>query len=372
MKKIENNHISAELKNNSVFLYGAGHTAKICLGALKNAGIEIEALVDDDRMKWGTRVGSYLVLPYEAFVEICSTRESVNVILTSIYGKLIYDKLSVISNVIIWEMYEWYTELLDQQEVVVEKYYEGEKLELYKKNTDVLKQYLADSESIRVFDGIYQYFKARDINYLADICTIEESYFIKEVKAYFNDKSFSLLDAGAYEGELLRAIEKTDLKIKNWYCFELEKNNYECLKKNVEKSRLPEAMTCICENYGLWNEKKEMIIAGKGAGAKAVRATDNTENSETCKLITIDDYFKNIHVDMIKMDIEGAEMEALYGAIHTIQRDWPVLAISIYHYIEDYYRIMQFLLKLTNKYEYYIRQHALIYGETILYAIPKC
>lgn len=64
-------------------------------------------------------------------------------------------------------------------------------------------------------------------------------------------------------------------------------------------------------------------------------------------------------------------MEALTGAVKTIKRDTPLLAISIYHYIEDYYRIMQFIMKIAGgKYKYYIRQHAMIYGETILYAVP--
>ncbi len=96
------------------------------------------------------------------------------------------------------------------------------------------------------------------------------------------------------------------------------------------------------------------------------------EGGEICQVETIDHYFQDIHVDMIKMDIEGAEMKALFGGINIIRRDKPLLAISIYHYVEDYYRIMQFLLKNAGgRYKYYIRQHALIYGETVLYAIPE-
>lgn len=35
-------------------------------------------------------------------------------------------------------------------------------------------------------------------------------------------------------------------------------------------------------------------------------------------------------------------MEDLTGAVNTIKRDMPLLALSIYHCIEDYYHIMQF------------------------------
>ena len=140
---------------------------------------------------------------------------------------------------------------MNQQEIVIEKYCEGEKLALYKQNTDALKTYLADTESGKVLDGIYRYFETRDIHHLVDICTTEESYFIHEVKEYFGNREISLIDAGAYEGELLRAIHASGIKVKNWYCFELEKSNFKRLKDNVEKMELPDGFNCICENLGL-------------------------------------------------------------------------------------------------------------------------
>ena len=359
-----------EVGNRPVYLYGAGYTAKVCLGALESEGVTIEALIDDDIMKQGTTVLSYPVLSYEEFANKCEAEEGVNVILTSIYGKQIYNRLTDFPNVTVWEMYEWYTELLNQQEIVTEKYCEGEKLALYKQNTDALKAYLADAESGKVLDGIYRYFETRDIRHLVDICTTEESYFIHEVKEYFGNREISLIDAGAYEGELLRAIHASGIKVKNWYCFELEKSNFKRLKDNVEKMELPDGFNCICENLGLWEERKAFPVVAQGTGSKVQEG--NMEGGEICQVETIDHYFQDIHVDMIKMDIEGAEMKALFGGINIIRRDKPLLAISIYHYVEDYYRIMQFLLKNAGgRYKYYIRQHALIYGETVLYAIPE-
>lgn len=352
-------------------MYGAGYTAKICVKALCEAGVKIEALIDDDIMKQNTNILSYSVMSYEKFVERSAHMGCVNVILTSIYGKAIYNKLALLENVVVWEMYEWYTDILDQQELVIEKHCKGEKLDYYRKNTNELKKYLADMESKNVYDAIYQYFVTEDIQRIVDVCTIEESYFIKQVLDYFQDRTFTLVDAGAYTGELLRAINVSGLNVGKWYCFEVEKNNYECLKRNLEKSRLPAGMEFVCENFGLWSEQKELQVINQGTASKVVERVDDNY-SEFCRMVTIDEYFKNIKVDMIKMDIEGAEMDALLGGIQTIKRDIPLLAISIYHYVDDYYRIMQFLLNNTGrKYRYYIRQHAMIYGETILYAIPN-
>lgn len=113
MKKIDKNNIPKEIINDSIYLYGAGYTAKICIKALESESVKIESLIDDDLMKHGTKELSYDVLSYNEFAEICKSKKSINVVLTSIYGKTIYDKLMVFSNVTIWEMYDWYMDVLD-------------------------------------------------------------------------------------------------------------------------------------------------------------------------------------------------------------------------------------------------------------------
>lgn len=71
------------------------------------------------------------------------------------------------------------------------------------------------------------------------------------------------------------------------------------------------------------------------------------------------------------MDIEGAELEALRGAEKTIQRDYPVLAISIYHKTEDVLEIPLYILELSNRYQFYVRHYSTTASETILYAIYR-
>lgn len=371
MKKIEKSNVLELINNKPLYLYGAGSTAKVCIEALRAEGVEIAALIDDDAMKHGMKVLSYTVLSYGEFSQICADKDSVNVVLTSIYGKQIYNKLMLMPSVTVWEMYEWYADIVNQQDAVTERSCEGESLEAYRNNTDGLKQYLEDDESRNVYDAVYYFFKTKNTNKLVDVCTAEESYFIKEVVEYFKNKCITVVDAGAYTGDLLRTIVSSGVNVGKWYCFEVEKNNYEQLRNNVGKSSLPEGMKCICENCGLWSEREDLPIINLGT-ASNVAESAGADDCEICRMETIDEYFKDIRVDMIKMDIEGAEMEALKGAVKTIRRDNPLLAISIYHYVEDYYRIMQFLMKSTEGgYKYYIRQHALIYGEAILYAIPK-
>lgn len=47
------------------------------------------------------------------------------------------------------------------------------------------------------------------------------------------------------------------------------------------------------------------------------------KSGEVAEVTTIDEYFKEIHVDLIKMDIEGAEMKALLGGMNVIKEIDP-------------------------------------------------
>ncbi len=90
--------------------------------------------------------------------------------------------------------------------------------------------------------------------------------------------------------------------------------------------------------------------------------------------ITIDDLVnsKNISkVDFIKMDIEGAETSALNGAIETIRKFKPKLAIAIYHSIEDIYNIPKWILGLNMGYEIFIDHFTIHTEETVCFARIK-
>lgn len=83
----------------------------------------------------------------------------------------------------------------------------------------------------------------------------------------------------------------------------------------------------------------------------------------------IDDILKGKRVSYLKMDIEGAELEALQGAAQSIRRWKPMLAICIYHKPEDVFEIPQYILSLVKDYRFYVRHYSTCLCETVLYAI---
>ena len=70
-------------------------------------------------------------------------------------------------------------------------------------------------------------------------------------------------------------------------------------------------------------------------------------------------------VDLIKMDIEGAERHALVGAAETIRKFRPRMAISAYHIPDDVYTLTKAVLDIVP--DYFI----LVTREKHLYAFPE-
>jgi hypothetical protein len=74
-------------------------------------------------------------------------------------------------------------------------------------------------------------------------------------------------------------------------------------------------------------------------------------------------------ITFIKMDIEGAEYNAILGAHNTITKYRPKLAISIYHKPEDIWEIPSLILKMNPEYKLYLGHYSIAAAETVLYAI---
>lgn len=62
----------------------------------------------------------------------------------------------------------------------------------------------------------------------------------------------------------------------------------------------------------------------------------------------------------IKIDLEGWELKALYGAVRHIAEDHPKLAISVYHHAGDFWRIR-------DDYQVFLRHYTEGWSESVMY-----
>ena len=113
---------------------------------------------------------------------------------------------------------------------------------------------------------------------------------------------------------------------------------------------------------------RELRFSDAGAGSRA--APDGTVSATTT---TIDEFVGAealSRVDLIKMDIEGAEPAALNGAAKTIRDFRPTLAISAYHHPSHLFELLLQIRDIEPRYKFYLDHYTVHTEETILFAVP--
>ena len=119
----------------------------------------------------------------------------------------------------------------------------------------------------------------------------------------------------------------------------------------------------------LWNRSDEALRFETGGGP-GTSVVDN-QGSEQVRTLTIDDYAKQQRldrIDFIKLDIEGAELEALKGAEETLRIHRPRLAVCVYHRKPDLVAIPAWLDDLGVGYRLHLKHATIHTEETVLFA----
>ena len=120
-------------------------------------------------------------------------------------------------------------------------------------------------------------------------------------------------------------------------------------------------------NAGLHRQKA--VLRFRDDASRGAIFTDDGDIS--MQVVSLDDVLAGSRASYIKMNIEGAEIDALNGARRTIERWLPKLAISVYHRPSDLWRIPQLVHETSPRYALYLRQHDGGVIETVLYAIAR-
>lgn len=168
------------------------------------------------------------------------------------------------------------------------------------------------------------------------------------------------VDAGAFDGSTTLAFKQWSRKENSKsYIIEPISNQCEKIKERIEREHWS---NCEVVPAAVWNKNEELHFCAAEAGSMVSDCGISVEGK------SIDDIVGNNKVTYIKMDVEGAELNALHGAQHTIKTQKPRLAICIYHKPEDVWTIPLYLLELVPEYRFKIRHYTSREWETVLYA----
>lgn len=131
-------------------------------------------------------------------------------------------------------------------------------------------------------------------------------------------------------------------------------------------------------------EYPDIEIRNKGVGDKnsvgyLVKLSDSSCNKITeyntgqkVEVVCLDEDIEE-KITLIKMDIEGAEQDALRGSIRHIQEESPKLLVSVYHNNEDIWKIPRMITDMDSDYQLYLRSNGKQWGpaEIVLLAIHE-
>lgn len=173
------------------------------------------------------------------------------------------------------------------------------------------------------------------------------------------------VDAGCFDGLTTKQFFTWCKGEAYSYCFEPDSKNINLIKKNLHNRNNYEIVP-----KALWSGNRTLVMEAKGNFATSVGEDTNNINLQMIEAVSLDDFLDGGEATFIKMDIEGAEVEALLGAKKTIAEQKPRLAISIYHKTDDIWRIPDTILRCCPDYRFYLRHYSFSDYDTVLYAIP--
>lgn len=219
---------------------------------------------------------------------------------------------------------------------------------------------LSDQKSRTLFNSIISFRKNLELNSIPGI-EQHPQYIPDDINMNLSNVSFA--DCGAYTGDTIEAISGV-YNLENIYCFEPDSDNFQILRQNISRLSIDKKFKSYLWPCGVWNTNTQLSFQSSDAAGKI------SESGEfVIQTVALDDILMNADINYIKMDVEGAELNALHGAEKIIKVKKPALAICVYHKPEDIWEIPLYIKSIIPEYKLYLRQYGENLFETVLYAV---
>jgi len=198
-----------------------------------------------------------------------------------------------------------------------------------------------------------------DIRHIAHIAKPEKAIYFEPDVMPLTDHEI-LVDGGAYDGDTIRDfISKTGGRYDHAHAFEIDPVN-----ADLFTGKMQHAQRVSLHRVGLWNASAEMGIEQRIDNGSRV-----SQNATVTVPLDAMDNMDLGKVSLIKLDIEGAENQALQGAQNLIAKHKPKLAICAYHKADDFLTILDTLSDLRDDYRLTLRHYSPIIFDSVIYAI---
>lgn len=208
-----------------------------------------------------------------------------------------------------------------------------------------LYERLSDYRSKYTLVGIIEYWF--DFN-IAKLHNLTETIFLDyyDLDIVKCDENEVLVDLGAYTGDSVKDFINTYGSYKRIYAYEITPSTFNTLTNNTANFS-----NIVLRQKGVGAENGYMYLNDKpdGAGNKLLEQGDTK-----VEVVSIDNDIDE-NITLVKMDIEGAEKDAIIGMQNHILREKPKMMISSYHIPDDIFNVPILIDSIRNDYKFYMR-----------------
>ena len=218
--------------------------------------------------------------------------------------------------------------------------------------------FLADDMSKRVFVQILSALKNKTFK-IDDTLPLNEQYFPTDI--FTLNKNEAVIDiGGGPDGCVLKEfLTRCEEDYSHYYLIDAC-SNINMIETNYNDRRITFIHAAVSDINTFVKVKNYMDK----------NAVISDDGEETIKTIIIDNIAWPEKITFMKIDVEGYERKVLLGAMKTFSHFRPIVALAIYHNINDFWELPLFLKSQLTNYSYYLRSYLGI-PETILYAMPN-
>jgi len=194
---------------------------------------------------------------------------------------------------------------------------------------------------------------------------VSQHYFPTDVYRLTQNEVF--IDCGAFDGDTIKAfVNRMGDRFARIIAYEPDPANWRKLQRTINSMPVAAGRKIACVHQAVGAASgtvqfnpmgTELSAAGSGHLEVPCVALDESLGAETPTII--------------KFDIEGAELGALAGARHVIQRSLPVLAVSAYHRQADLWDVPLAIAAISGDYRFFLRPHEFEGWDLVCYAAPS-
>lgn len=343
-----------------ILMYGMGNGADKILAICESYGIEVCDFFASDGFVRGHLFHGKRVLSYS---EACEKYGRENMIVLLSFASSLPDVLANIYRIA--DECELYA---PDVPVCGENLFNAEFFEKNGSDISRAENLLCDEKSREVFRDIISYKLSGDVTFLR----YGHSDFAEVYGELLHAENFEkIADLGAYNGDTIREIAPFAIGLREAIAFEPDRRNHKKLETYAEGE---ERFKIIPVKAAAWSERDILLFDGSGnRNATLISAgieVNRPPKTANVQARSLDNVLGGERVDYIKFDVEGAEKEAISGAINTIERYRPALMISLYHRSEDIFSLPLMIHERFPDYKFYIRRREYIPAwDTVLIAV---